>query len=734
MADLFNQQISATYSGLLKTSSSGVLSASLSQISDGRGNTSPLYLSTDSIQFYGAYSFPSSDGSANQVLKTDGAGVLTWEDDANSGTVTSVALSVPTGLTVTGSPITTNGTIAIGGTLGVANGGTGATTLTGILVGNGTSAISVVSDGVVSGQVLSTNANGTYSFINAAVGDVTKTGTITANQIAVWNDSTDELRSDETVTIGTDHSITLYQPNSVPTDLDNYNIGGGNISTTTGASNTGFGKDNLDYLTSGYQNTAIGYRALRFSQSASGNTAIGYQSLENYANDLNNINSVAVGVLSGGRNTGGNNTFIGSNSGRGSNTPSNNTGVANSALGLSSLLDLTSGSYNTAIGSNALEDLTTGSRNITLGYSSGSEITTGSYNVIIGSNTGSTIATSSNNIIISDGDGTSRIQVDGGGVVGIGVTPSPQSGGALAGSVETNGILRVRGANGSYFTSGDGLELSKTSIYSYNRDTPSGYNTLSINDTITVEGAGNVGIGTTPSPQNLIAGSLDLNGGASVFGYDKRAYLASNVYYEAPGGWKVKEAGYGAFMLAGLTNGDFGFYTTTQGTSANATVTDSRSLHIASGGLATFSSGIKFGTGDTLDAYEEGTWTPSLLGTSGGAASYTSQEGSYIRIGKQVTVNFELIFTKGTLSGGTLRLNNFPYVLNSTSARPVSALLFDNLLTTLYNPLLQGAKGTYLADLIGDNGATSGHSGLSINTYLSTGSMTMRGTLTYETN
>ena len=105
MADLFNQQISATYSGLLKTSSSGVLSASLSQISDGRGNTSPLYLSTDSIQFYGAYAFPSSDGSANQVLKTDGAGVLTWEDDANSGTVTSVALSVPTGLTVTGSPI-----------------------------------------------------------------------------------------------------------------------------------------------------------------------------------------------------------------------------------------------------------------------------------------------------------------------------------------------------------------------------------------------------------------------------------------------------------------------------------------------------------------------------------------------------------------------------------------------------------------------------------------------------
>ena len=87
MADLFNQQISATYSGLLKTSSSGVLSASLSQISDGRGNTSPLYLSTGSIQFYGAYAFPNADGSANQVLKTDGAGVLTWENDSLSNTL-----------------------------------------------------------------------------------------------------------------------------------------------------------------------------------------------------------------------------------------------------------------------------------------------------------------------------------------------------------------------------------------------------------------------------------------------------------------------------------------------------------------------------------------------------------------------------------------------------------------------------------------------------------------------
>ena len=87
MADLFNQQISATYSGLLKTTSNGVLSSSLAQITDGRGNGSQLYLSTSKINFYNAYEFPTNDGLENQVLKTDGSGVLTWEDDANTGTV-----------------------------------------------------------------------------------------------------------------------------------------------------------------------------------------------------------------------------------------------------------------------------------------------------------------------------------------------------------------------------------------------------------------------------------------------------------------------------------------------------------------------------------------------------------------------------------------------------------------------------------------------------------------------
>lgn len=127
---------------------------------------------------------------------------------SGSGTVTSVAMTVPGGIfTITGSPITSSGTLAVGlvnqlantvwagpvsgaenvptfrllvsddipsldaskiasGTLGVARGGTGATTLTGLVIGNGTSSFTAVSG--TAGQLLRRNALDTdYEFFTA---------------------------------------------------------------------------------------------------------------------------------------------------------------------------------------------------------------------------------------------------------------------------------------------------------------------------------------------------------------------------------------------------------------------------------------------------------------------------------------------------------------------------------------------------------------------------------------
>jgi hypothetical protein len=60
---------------------------------------------------------PSQEGNSGKFLTTDGS-TLSWATvggggGGGSGTVTSVAMTVPTGLTVSGSPVTTNGTLAV---------------------------------------------------------------------------------------------------------------------------------------------------------------------------------------------------------------------------------------------------------------------------------------------------------------------------------------------------------------------------------------------------------------------------------------------------------------------------------------------------------------------------------------------------------------------------------------------------------------------------------------------
>ena len=96
---------------------------------------------------------------SNGTLTNDGGGqvtITTGGGGGGSGTVTSVAFSTgTTGLSVTGSPITTSGTITLSGTLGVANGGTGLTTVTSgsLVIGQGTGAMKVVG-AATDGQLL----------------------------------------------------------------------------------------------------------------------------------------------------------------------------------------------------------------------------------------------------------------------------------------------------------------------------------------------------------------------------------------------------------------------------------------------------------------------------------------------------------------------------------------------------------------------------------------------------
>jgi hypothetical protein len=64
------------------------------------------------------FTLPNTNGTAGQFLKTDGAGFMSWGSPAGAGTVTSVDMSVPTGLSVSGNPITGAGTLALSLTSG----------------------------------------------------------------------------------------------------------------------------------------------------------------------------------------------------------------------------------------------------------------------------------------------------------------------------------------------------------------------------------------------------------------------------------------------------------------------------------------------------------------------------------------------------------------------------------------------------------------------------------------
>jgi hypothetical protein len=85
------------------------------------------------------YSLATLTAGTNVSISNTSGGITISATPAAGGTVQSVDVSGgTTGLTTSGGPVTVTGTITLAGTLVPANGGTGATTLTGYVYGNGT--------------------------------------------------------------------------------------------------------------------------------------------------------------------------------------------------------------------------------------------------------------------------------------------------------------------------------------------------------------------------------------------------------------------------------------------------------------------------------------------------------------------------------------------------------------------------------------------------------------------
>ena len=86
---------------------------------------------------------------------------------------------------------------------------------------------------------------------------------------------------------------------------------------------------------------------------------------------------------------------------------------------------------------------------------------------------------------------------------------------------------------------------------------------------------------------------------------------------------------------------------------------------------------------NTLDDYEEGTWTPTVSGsTTAGAGTYTSQVGRYTKVGNRFIFSCYVVWTAHT-GTGNLQLTNLPFAsVNQTNVQPVFSIIADSLTFT----------------------------------------------------
>jgi len=435
--------------------------------------------------------------------------------------------------------------------------------------------------------------------------------------------------------------------------------------------------DGLEINTTATSNLGLGTGAVDSITTGDYNVGVGDYALSSVDAGSNNT---AIGYVTLNTTTSGNgNTSAGFYS-----LVVNTAGSYNVASGFKALHANTTASGNTGIGYYALAGNTTGINNVALGYQAGTTNTTGSSNIIIGDTVNAPSATASNQLNIGNtiyGDTST-------GKVGIGTT-SPES----VVNIKTTKTVALSAA-AHFLTLG-----------------------LTIDDSTAYDTEGGGGGIAFRSPRNSIG---------------------TQTVYAAIDGAKEGTAS------SGYT-GALKFYTNNNATgipTEHLRITSAGDVKVNTGNLVigTSGKGIDFSadgnaagmTSEVLDDYEEGTWTPTINGYSGGSTqTYSAQAGNYTKIGNTVTAHFYVrLSAKGDISGNYTHLRGLPYNHSGSVAGTLNINIYYGLASA--RSWISGEAGGSSPTSIWLTTSSNSTATSYLNTSLLTDTFGLRGTLVYE--
>ena len=202
---------------------------------------------------------------------------------------------------------------------------------------------------------------------------------------------------------------------------------------------------------------------------------------------------------------------------------------------------------------------------------------------------------------------------------------------------------------------------------------------------VTIDTSQNVGIGTS-SPKE----KLDSRG-AAVFSGDNAT--GTNAFGTAEG--LLLSTGSGVARITAVSNGannvNLALRSLSSGSAVTALTINSTGAIALNGAVTTATgTGITFpatqsasSDANTLDDYEEGTFTATITGSAtAGTASYTAQTGYYTKIGNTVAISLYIDWSSGT-GTGILRISGLPFTSAASRYQSITIGQLENVTKTV---------------------------------------------------